>query len=89
MKAIVVTFCALLFMAGAFAQNSQRPDADHDTGHATHPQQPTDETVGTPASLLATFAISPALFKTPKRVRQLHRWQRIVLKNASAEARPS
>jgi hypothetical protein len=56
MKAIVVTFCALLLIAGAFAQHSNPPNTDHDTDHgtnhdtgpATHQNQPSDVTAGTP-----------------------------------------
>jgi hypothetical protein len=66
MKAIIVTFCALLFIAGAFAQQSKPADTDHDTGHAAHPNQPTDETDGTPGVITGYVRDIACLVQNPK-----------------------
>jgi hypothetical protein len=70
MKAIIVTFCALLLIAGAFAQQSNPPntdhDTDHDTAHATQPNQPTDETDGTPGVITGYVRDIACLVQNPK-----------------------
>src|ERR1700746_3342911 len=62
MKAIIVTFCALLLIAGAFAQQSKPPD----TSHATPQSQPADETAGTPGVLTGYVRDIACLVQTPK-----------------------
>ena len=62
MKAIIVTFCALLLIAGAFAQQPQPAD----TGHATHQNQPTDETDGTPGVITGYVRDIACLVQNPK-----------------------
>ena len=87
MKAILVTLCALLLVAGAFAQQLASRK-QHETTPRSH-RVPRTRPTALPASLPATFAMSLVLFRTQKRVRQPHRWQRTAWKNVSAEARPS
>jgi hypothetical protein len=62
MKAIIVTFCALLFVAGAFAQQSQPAD----TSHAAHPNHSTDETDGTPGVITGYVRDIACLVQNPK-----------------------
>ena len=66
MKAIIVTFCALLLIAGAFAQQSKPADTDHDTAHATQQNQPTDETDGTPGVITGYVRDIACLVQNPK-----------------------
>jgi hypothetical protein len=66
MKALIVTFCALLLIAGAFAQQSKPADTDHDTSHATHPNQPADETAGTPGVITGYVRDIACLVQNPK-----------------------
>ena len=62
MKAILVTLCALLLVAGAFAQQSHPADADH----ATPTHQPTDETDGTPGVITGYVRDVACLVQNPK-----------------------
>ena len=70
MKAILVTLCALLLVAGAFAQRSHPPntdhDADHNADHATHSQNPTDESDGTPGVITGYVRDVSCLVQNPK-----------------------
>ena len=66
MKAILVTLCALLLVAGAFAQNSHPAGAGHDTDHATPSQNPTDETDGTPGVITGYVRDVACLVQNPK-----------------------
>lgn len=61
MKAILVTLCALLLVAGAFAQQSH-PDKDH----ATPSTQPTDESTGTPGVITGYVRDVACLVQNPK-----------------------
>ena len=66
MKAILVTLCALLLVAGAFAQNSH-PAVHHDnTAHATPSQNPTDETDGTPGVITGYVRDVACLVQNPR-----------------------
>lgn len=60
MKAILVTLCAVLLVAGAFAQQSHPADADHATPH------PTDETDGTPGVITGYVRDVACLVQNPK-----------------------
>ena len=62
MKAILVTLCALLLVAGAFAQQSHPADKDH----ATPSQNPTDETDGTPGVITGYVRDVACLVQNPK-----------------------
>lgn len=62
MKAILVTLCALLLVAGAFAQQSHPADP----GHATPSHQPTDETDGTPGVITGYVRDVACLVQNPK-----------------------
>ena len=62
MKAIIVTFCALLLIAGAFAQQPQPAG----TSHTTHPSQPADETDGTPGVITGYVRDIACLVQNPK-----------------------
>ena len=70
MKAILVTLCALLLLAGAFAQQSHPPDTDegtdYDARHATPSQQPTDETDGTPGVITGYVRDVACLVQNPR-----------------------
>ena len=67
MKAILVTLCALLLVAGAFAQHSHPAVTDHDnTDHATPSQNPTDETDGTPGVITGYVRDVACLVQNPK-----------------------
>jgi hypothetical protein len=70
MKAIIVTFCTLLFIAGAFAQRSNPtntdPNTGHDTGHAMHQNFPTDENDGTPGVITGYVRDIACLVQNPK-----------------------
>jgi hypothetical protein len=70
MKAIIVTFCALLLSAGAFAQHSNAADTDHGTDHgtarATHQNQPTEESDGTPGVITGYVRDIACLVQNPK-----------------------
>jgi hypothetical protein len=61
-KAILVTLCALLLVAGAFAQQSHPADRDH----ATPSNQPTDETDGTPGVITGYVRDVACLVQNPK-----------------------
>ena len=63
MKAILVTLCALLLVAGAFAQQSHPADK---TDHATPSQNPTDETDGTPGVITGYVRDVACLVQNPK-----------------------
>ena len=62
MKAILITLCALLLVAGAFAQHSHPADNDH----ATPSQNPTDETDGTPGVISGYVRDVACLVQNPK-----------------------
>ncbi len=62
-KAILVTLCALLLVAGAFAQNFHPAD---NADHATPPQNPTDETDGTPGVITGYVRDVACLVQNPK-----------------------
>ena len=62
MKAILVTLCALLLVAGAFAQQSHPADRDH----ATPSQNPTDDTDGTPGVITGYVRDVACLVQNPK-----------------------
>ena len=67
MKAILVTLCALLLAAGAFAQQSHPAVTDHDnTDHATPAQNPADETAGTPGVITGYVRDVACLVQNPK-----------------------
>jgi hypothetical protein len=66
MKAIIVTFCALLFITGAFAQQAKPANTDHDTGHATLQNPPTDESAGTPGVITGYVRDIACLVQNPK-----------------------
>ncbi len=63
MKAILVTLCALLLVAGAFAQQSHPAD---NTAHATSSQNPADETAGTPGVITGYVRDVACLVQNPK-----------------------
>jgi hypothetical protein len=63
MKAILVTLCALLLVAGAFAQHSHPADT---TAHATPPHNPADETDGTPGVITGYVRDVACLVQNPK-----------------------
>ena len=63
MKAILVILCALLLVAGAFAQHSHPAD---NTAHATPSQNPTDETDGTPGVVTGYVRDVACLVQNPK-----------------------
>ena len=62
MKAILVTLCAMLLVAGAFAQQSHPADKDH----ATPSQNPTDESDGTPGVITGYVRDISCLVQNPK-----------------------
>jgi hypothetical protein len=66
MKAIPVALCALLLVAGAFAQQSHPAVTAHDTAHATQSSQPTDETDGTPSVITGYVRDVACLVQNPK-----------------------
>ena len=61
-KAILVTLCALLLVAGAFAQQSHPADTDH----AMPSHQPTDESDGTPGVITGYVRDVACLVQNPK-----------------------
>jgi hypothetical protein len=63
MKAILLTLCALLLVAGAFAQHSHPAD---NTDHSTRSQQATDETDGTPGVITGYVRDVACLVQNPK-----------------------
>jgi hypothetical protein len=63
LKAILVTLCALLLVAGAFAQHSHPAD---NTDHTTPSQNPTDETDGTPGVITGYVRDVACLVQNPK-----------------------
>jgi hypothetical protein len=70
MKAILVTLCALLLVAGAFAQQSHPAVTAHDTAHdtdqATQSSHPADETDGTPGVITGYVRDVACLVQNPK-----------------------
>ena len=89
MKAILVTLCALLLVAGASAQHSHPPNTDHDKDHATPSQNPTDESDGTPGVITGYVRDVACLVQNPKAGAATTPVAKECLENLSAEARPS